>query len=170
MNLLILLYHIGSKNEFSKTSTNSHFKKTNLDRRFLTIVLLDIFPKTNLKGKTLPDKKKSTYLSGCSPPWTRGTCPCRGRWRWPWRWCWVSRAGREQHPFGLPAISVPKKWKILENWKSKGKIQIEGQIVSKANFEDFIWTKNGTKIFLYFCSRSLKWIKSKRNTNFHIRW
>ena len=46
----------------------------------------------------------------------------------------------------------------------------KGQIVSKANFEDFIWTKNGTKIFLYFCSRSLKWIKSKRNTNFYIRW
>ena len=32
----------------------------------------------------------------------------------------------------------------------------KGQIISKANFEVFIWTKNRTKIFLYFFPRSLK--------------
>ena len=32
------------------------------------------------------------------------------------------------------------------------------QLISKANFEVFIWTKKRTKIFLYFCPRSLKWI------------
>ena len=46
----------------------------------------------------------------------------------------------------------------------------KGQIISKANFEVFIWTKNRSKIFLYFCPRSLKWIKSKKNTNYYIRW
>ena len=38
----------------------------------------------------------------------------------------------------------------------------KGQIISKANFEVFIWTKNRTKIFPYFCPRSLKWVKSKK--------
>ena len=38
---------------------------------------------------------------------------------------------------------------------------LKGQIISKANFEVFIWTKSWTKIFFYFCLRSLKWIKSK---------
>ena len=38
----------------------------------------------------------------------------------------------------------------------------KGQIISKANFEAFIWTKNRTKIFLYFCPRSLKLLKLKK--------
>ena len=38
----------------------------------------------------------------------------------------------------------------------------KGQIISKANFEVFIWTKNWTKIFLYFCPRFLKWVNSKK--------
>ena len=38
----------------------------------------------------------------------------------------------------------------------------KGQIISKANLEVFIWTKKQTKIFLFFCPRSLKWVKSKK--------
>ena len=38
----------------------------------------------------------------------------------------------------------------------------KGQLISKANFEVFIWTKNWMKIFLYFCPSSLKWAKSKK--------
>ena len=47
----------------------------------------------------------------------------------------------------------------------------KGQMISIANFEVFIWTNNWTKISLYFCSRSLKWVKSKKkkNTNYYIR-
>ena len=47
----------------------------------------------------------------------------------------------------------------------------KGEIISKANFEVFIWTKNWTKIFLFFCPRSLEWIKlRKNNTNDYMRW
>ena len=45
----------------------------------------------------------------------------------------------------------------------------KGQIILKANFEVFIRTKNRTKIFLYFCPRTLKWIKSKKY-NHYITW
>ena len=33
----------------------------------------------------------------------------------------------------------------------------KGQLISKANFEVFIWTKKQTKIFLYFCPSLWKW-------------
>ena len=36
----------------------------------------------------------------------------------------------------------------------------KGQLISKGNFLVFIWTKNRTKIFLYFCPSFLKWVKS----------
>ena len=34
-----------------------------------------------------------------------------------------------------------------------------GQIISKANFNVFISTKNRTEIFFYFCTSSRKWVK-----------
>ena len=44
------------------------------------------------------------------------------------------------------------------------------QLISKADFKVFIWTKKWTKIFLYFCPSSLKWVKSKKkNANYYIR-
>ena len=39
---------------------------------------------------------------------------------------------------------------------------LKGQLISEANYKVFIWTKNWTKIFLYFCPCSLKWVKSKK--------
>ena len=42
------------------------------------------------------------------------------------------------------------------------KVLPKGQLISKANFDVFIWTKNQTKILLYFCPSSLKWVKSKK--------
>ena len=41
-------------------------------------------------------------------------------------------------------------------------ILAKGQLISKEKFKVFIWTKNRTKIFLYFCPSSLKWVKSKK--------
>ena len=41
----------------------------------------------------------------------------------------------------------------------------KGQLILKANSKVFIWTKNRTKIFPYYCPGSLKWIKSKKKTN-----
>ena len=38
----------------------------------------------------------------------------------------------------------------------------KGQLISKANFEAFIWTTNRTKIFLYICPSSLKQVKSRK--------
>ena len=49
-------------------------------------------------------------------------------------------------------------------------VMFKGQIISKANFEVFIWTINGKKIFFYFCPRPLKWIKPKKEYNHYIRW
>ena len=49
-------------------------------------------------------------------------------------------------------VNLPRPWYVPK-----------GQLILKANFEVFIWTKNRTKIFLYFCPSSLKWIKSKKN-------
>ena len=37
--------------------------------------------------------------------------------------------------------------------------EAKGQLISKANFKLFIWTKKLTKIFLYFCPRSKKPLK-----------
>ena len=51
---------------------------------------------------------------------------------------------------------------LFPNKAFKSVTVAKGQIISKANFEVFIGTKNRTKIFLYFCPRSLKWIKSKK--------
>ena len=39
---------------------------------------------------------------------------------------------------------------------------VKGQLISKAKFKVFIWTKYRTKIFLYFCPISLKWVKKKK--------
>ena len=47
----------------------------------------------------------------------------------------------------------------------------KGQLISKANFEVFIWTKKLTNFFLYFGPSSLKLVKSKKkNANYYIRW
>ena len=48
-------------------------------------------------------------------------------------------------------------------------VMFKGQIISKANFEVFVWTKIRTKIFPYFCPRSLEWSNQKKNTNYYIR-
>ena len=39
----------------------------------------------------------------------------------------------------------------------------KGQLISKANFNVFVWTKKSTKIFLYFCPSFKKPLKCGRN-------
>ena len=39
----------------------------------------------------------------------------------------------------------------------------KGQLISKANYKVFIWTKKPTNIFLYFCPSFKKPLKSVRN-------
>ena len=48
----------------------------------------------------------------------------------------------------------------------------KGQLISKANFEVFFWTKKLMILFLYFGPISLKLVKSKKkkNANYYIRW
>ena len=42
--------------------------------------------------------------------------------------------------------------------------KIKGQLILKANFKDFFWTKKPTKIFLYFSPTSFKQLlKSGQN-------
>ena len=60
----------------------------------------------------------------------------------------------------LDHVVVRPSWTLKK--EGGGAKPDKGQIISKANFEVFIWTKNRTKIFLYFCPRSLKWTKSKK--------
>ena len=43
----------------------------------------------------------------------------------------------------------------------KMKIILKNQLISKANFKVFIWTKKWTKIFLYFCPSLEKEVRSK---------
>ena len=43
------------------------------------------------------------------------------------------------------------------------KLHSKGQLISKANFKVFIWTKKPTKIFLYFCASFKKPLKSGGN-------
>ena len=52
-----------------------------------------------------------------------------------------------------------KKWKIGKPLFARTK----GQLISKANFEVFIWTKERTKIFLYFCPNLLNGPNHKNN-------
>ena len=46
--------------------------------------------------------------------------------------------------------------------KKTGIFEHKGQLISKADFTVFIWTKKPTKIFLFFCPSTLKWVKSKK--------
>ena len=68
--------------------------------------------------------------------------------------CRRSKVGYKTKAFVLPSTTTATS-------KTKVPCTGKGQLISKANFEVFIWTKNWTKIFFYFCPSSLKWIKSK---------
>ena len=62
----------------------------------------------------------------------------------------------------ISKMQQQKSFKLIvqeQQLRSRG---VKGQVISKANFEVFIYTKNRTKIFFYFCPRCLKWIKSKK--------
>ena len=60
-------------------------------------------------------------------------------------------------------ISVIDKWAFENEWAfdstflflsnelSYGNLPAKGQLISKANFEVFIWTLKWTRLFLYFC-------------------
>ena len=45
--------------------------------------------------------------------------------------------------------TIPRNWE--PEIKEKALNIYKGQLISKANFKVFIWTKKPTKIFLYFC-------------------
>ena len=72
-------------------------------------------------------------------------------------------------------LQVTKKWckfftNMLKMWLNyltywlrwdSFLLGLKGRLILKAKFIVFIWTKNQTKIFLYFCPSSLKWVKWK---------
>ena len=60
-------------------------------------------------------------------------------------------------PLSTLYFSISKNIKISLNL-----VTFKGQLILKAKYKVFIWTKNRMKIFLYFCPSSLKWVKSKR--------
>ena len=60
---------------------------------------------------------------------------------------WKKGAMRKKY-FGL----VKPRQKMAETLRLVKIEATKGQIILKANFEVFIWTKNRTKTYLYFCS------------------
>ena len=94
-----------------------------------------------------------TYFSMVSCSWERVKAPTPAMVK-------CSKAGKNMKKrvkfSRFREIKTPNEFRI-------GKImpKAKGQLISEANFKVFIWTKNRTKIFLYFCPSSLKWVKSK---------
>ena len=59
------------------------------------------------------------------------------------------------------SIHQEKKILVTQSWSII--FATKGQVISKANFKVFIWTKKPMKLFLYFCLRLRKPLKSGQN-------